>query len=351
MYNPTVVDGRWSQHPTNLYGQFEKMLGWTEGDRRKKYGDQIVDEGFRGDLVVEALKAEGVDLMVIYGPEYDLWSANLDPELQAAMARAYNRWGQEMTETSGGRVLVSGPVPLNDVTRAVEEIQYAYDELGVRSFWARPNHMNGRNLGDRYYDPVYELLQDLDCAFATHEFMGYNGVSAGSDRFTSFGEWHVVVHPHEAQHAIVSMILNGVYERFPKLRCAYMEAGCGWLPSFLHRIDEHIEMGESEFPGLSMTATEYFARNCWISTECEDPYVADVIRWMGDGHIVYETDFPHPDSKFPHATDYFLSLEPELIPLESKAKIMWENAIDLYRFPEHMLPTEFNEGTAPALST
>ena len=131
-------------------------------------------KGFTGDRVARALEAEGVDVMVIYGPEYDMWLEGIDPELQAAMARAYNRWGAEMRETSGGRVLTSGPVPLNDVARAVEEIQYAYDHLGIRCFWARPDQFNHRNLGDRYYDPIYELLQDLDCAFATHEYMGLN---------------------------------------------------------------------------------------------------------------------------------------------------------------------------------
>ncbi len=129
--------------------------------------------------------------MVIYGPEYDMWLEGIDPELQAAMARAYNRWGQEMREVSGGKVITSGPIPLNDVGRAVEEIQYAYDHLGVRCFWTRPNQFNHRNLGDRYYDPVYELLQDLDCAFATHEYMGLNATTAGSDRFDTL---HRVAH-------------------------------------------------------------------------------------------------------------------------------------------------------------
>jgi predicted TIM-barrel fold metal-dependent hydrolase len=87
-----------------------------------------------------------------------------------------------------------------------------------------------------------------------------------------------------------------------------------------------------------MSATDYFKRNCWISTECEDRFVADVIRWMGDEHIVYETDFPHPDSKYPGATDYFLGLDSELVPDEAKRKILWDNAVDLYRFPDGYLP-------------
>lgn len=349
-YNPVRVDGRWTQHPTSIYGNFQKAVNWTTEDMIKKYGEDLMSNGFTGDRVARALDVEGVDVMVIYGPEYDMWLDGIDPELQAAMARAYNRWGAEMRESSGGRVIVSGPVPLNDVSRAVEEIRHAYDHLGTRCFWARPDHFNHRNLGDRYYDPIYELLSDLDCAFATHEYMGLNGPTAGSDRYDTFTEWHTVVHPFEGQQAVLSMITHGVYERFPKLRCAYMECGCGWLPSWLHRIDEHLELaGAVEFPDLTRSAWETFQSNCWISTECEDPYVSDVIRWMGDEHIVFETDFPHPDSKYPHATEHFLHLLPDQISDEAKRKILWDNAVDLYRFPDGYLPTEFAEGTAAAL--
>jgi predicted TIM-barrel fold metal-dependent hydrolase len=338
-YNPVTVDGRYTQHLTSILGQFQKAINWTTDDMIAKYGADIINRGFSGDLVSEAIALEGVDAMVIYGPEYDLWFEGIDPELQAAMVRAYNRWGQEMRETSKGVVNISGPIPLNDVTRAVQEIEYAYEHLGIKCFWARPDQFNHRNLGDRYYDPIYELLQDLDCAFGTHEFMGLNAVTAGSERYDTFTEWHTVVHPHEAQNALLSMIVHGVFERFPRLRCAYMEAGCGWLPSWLHRIDEHLELaGAAEASDLTMSATDYFKRNCWISTECEDRYVSDVIRWMGDDHIVYETDFPHPDSKYPGATDYFLGLGSDLVPDNAKRKILWDNAVDLYRFPEGYLP-------------
>ena len=177
-YNPVTVDGRYTQHLTSILGQFQKAINWTTDDMIAKYGD-IVTEGFTGDRVADAIAIEGVDAMVIYGPEYDMWLEGIDPELQAAMARAYNRWGQEMRETSNGVVITSGPVPLNDVSRAVEEIEYAHEHLGIRCFWARPDQFNHRNLGDRYYDPIYELLQDLDCAFATHEYMGLNAVDRG----------------------------------------------------------------------------------------------------------------------------------------------------------------------------
>ena len=123
-------------------------------------------------------------------------------------------------------------------------------------------------------------------------------------------------------------------------------AGCR---RWLHRIDEHLEIAGSGVPGAHDVGYGVLPRNCWISTECEDPFVADVIRWLGDDHIVYETDFPHPDAKFPHATEEFLWLEPELISIDSKRKILWDDAIDLYRFPESMMPTTFAKGSVPAL--
>jgi predicted TIM-barrel fold metal-dependent hydrolase len=234
------------------------------------------------------------------------------------------------------------------VSRALVEIQYAYDECGTRAFWARPGEFNKRTLGDRYYDPVWELLQDLDVTFATHEFMGLRGTTFGSDRFKTYNEWHVVVHPFEAMGAITSMICHGVYERFPRLRVSYMEAGCGWLPSWLHRIDEHLELAGKEFPELTMSATDYFKRNCWITTECEDPFVADVITWMGDDRILFESDFPHPDSKYPHTVDEFLGLLPERISNESKRKILWDNPIDFYRFPDSHYPAGLLDAAATA---
>jgi hypothetical protein len=51
---------------------------------------------------------------------------------------------------------------------------------------------------------------------------------------------------------------------------------------------------------------------------------------------VFETDFPHPDSKYPQATETFLALDH--VAEESKRKVLWDNAVDLYRFPEGYLP-------------
>ena len=342
-FRPATVDGRYTQSHKTLYGRQQEAVRWTTEAMVAKYGD-VVNRGFDGPGVAESMRREGVDLMVLYGPGYDMWIDGIDPDLQAGMARAYNRWAEEMRETSGGRVLAAGPVPLSDMTRAVEEVRYAYEHLGIRCFWARPNPFNHRTLGDSFFDPLWEVLQDLDVPFATHEFMGLVGPSAGEDRFSSFVEWHSCVHQMEAQMAMLSMIVRGVYERFPRLRVAYMEAGSGWLPSWLHRIHEHLELaGWLEAPECTKSPEEYYRRNCWITTECDEHVLYHVIEELGDDHILFETDYPHPDSKYPRAVETFL--DQERVSDESKKKILWDNALDFYRFPDSHLPTEFLEAT------
>jgi predicted TIM-barrel fold metal-dependent hydrolase len=76
--------------------------------------------------------------------------------------------------------------------------------------------------------------------------------------------------------------------------------------------------------------------------------VADVIRWMGDGHILFESDFPHPDSKFPHTSEEFLNLLPDQIDLDTKRRILWDNPVDFYRFPDGYIPSELNEASNAA---
>jgi predicted TIM-barrel fold metal-dependent hydrolase len=340
-FRPVIVDGRYTQSLKTLYGRQQEAVRWTVEAMTAKYGE-VVTHGFDGASVARSLEVEGVDLCVLYGPGYDMWVDGIAPDLQAAMARAYNRWAEEMRETSGGKVLAAGPVPLCDITRAVDEVRYAYEHLGTRCFWARPNPFNHRTLGDRDYDPLWELLEDLDVAFATHEFMGLNGTSAGGDRFESFVEWHACVHPMEAQMAMLAMIVNGIFERFPRLRVAYMEAGSAWVPSWLHRIEEHVELaGWLEAPECTKEPIEYFARNCYVTTECDEHLLYHAIEELGDNRILFETDFPHPDSKYPRAVQTFLSLE--RVSDQSKRKILWDNAVDFYRFPDELMPQSFVE--------
>jgi predicted TIM-barrel fold metal-dependent hydrolase len=312
-----------------------------------RFGD-IAADGFSAPAVVRALDVEGIDVSVIYGPLYECWREGMDPALACAIARAYSRWLASYSADSGGRILGAAPIPLFDVDRAIAEVRYAYEELGLRAFWTRPNPVGGRMLGDDHFEPFYAVLEELDAPLSFHEGSGSLMQNIGSERFPEkWFEQHACVHPMEQQLALASLVIRGVFERHPRLRVAFMECGAAWAPAWLHRLDEHFELvAWHDAPYLTMKPSEYFQRQCFVAAEPDEVLLHQVIDALGVEHIVFATDFPHPDAKYPDAVRLFLELP--RVTMQEKRTIMWDNAIRFYGFDAATLP---NAPSAAASTT
>src|SRR5215211_2444538 len=186
----------------------------------------------------------------------------------AAACRAYNDWIAGYCATDPSRLAGVGIAPLADVTLAVEAARYAAD-LDLPGVMVRPNHVYGRSLGARDYDLFYEALEETGLVLAVHEGLGVRGApTIGRDVSETFAVRHAMSHPMEQMAAMASLVLEGALERHPGLRVAFLESGTGWLPYWLARLDGHAEwMHDTETAGLSLTPSEYFARQCMISTD------------------------------------------------------------------------------------
>jgi len=300
---PGHVFGTWAE----LAGDFIDLPPTTPmipcGD-----ADVIADQlenGFDAASYLRAMDAQGIDAVVLY-PSVGLfvpYAPQLDPEGSADACRSYNEWVAEYCATDASRMAAVGIVPLVDVDLAVREAKHLAG-LGLVGALARPNHLYDRNLGDPAYDPLYEALAGEGVVLAVHEGLGVRGPTIGSDRFSSFAARHVLSHPMEQMAAMTSLMLDGALERHPELRVAFLESGTGWLPYWLDRLDDHREwMEDSETKGLSLAPSEYFARQCAISTDPEDHLVAGTVATVGADHVVWASDFPHPDALFPTAVE------------------------------------------------
>jgi predicted TIM-barrel fold metal-dependent hydrolase len=125
-----------------------------------------------------------------------------------------------------------------------------------------------------------------------------------------------------------SFLGGGILQRHPKLKVAFLEANCSWLPWLLWRLDEGYEReGDIFMPELTMPPSEYFKRQCFISVEPDEGPARYTIEEFGCDQLVFSTDYPHGDSKYPHAVESFLKL-----PLsdENKRKILWDNCTRFY---------------------
>jgi predicted TIM-barrel fold metal-dependent hydrolase len=228
-------------------------------------------------------------------------------------------------------------VPRQDPAAAAAEARRAVEELGMVGVFARPNVVDGHTLDDEHYDPLYAAIAELGVPLGLHEGGRAGHLQAGADRFTDLEMQHICTHPLEQMCAAVSLIYGGVLDRFPSLEIVFLEAGCGWVPFWLERMDEHHDNALARrFGGnrrRQLRPSEYFRRQCYESANADETYLAHVADQVGDDRIVFSSDYPHPDAPFPTAVSEFLALTD--LSEDRKRKILWENSARLY----HLDPT------------
>ena len=295
-------------------------------DRYKPYEGR----GWTGEVELDAMDVEGIDAAVIYPSRglFALTRPDMDTRLAAAMARAYNDWLYEFCQVDTGRLMAAGMISAFDIEDAVSEARRCVEELGFKGIFLRPNMVNGHNWHDPCYEPLWSTLEELEVPLGFHEggspLLGAVGQQFGANRMLQ----HVFSHPGGQMVAAVSMCGGGVLERHPNLRVAFLEGNCSWLPFLMWRLDEHWERWRDVYGReLKMAPSEYFKRQCFASVEPDETPAKYVIDYMGNDRLVFSTDFPHGDSRFPDSVEYFLKLP---ISDEDKRKILWDNCANYY---------------------
>jgi predicted TIM-barrel fold metal-dependent hydrolase len=226
--------------------------------------------------------------------------------LSAALCSAVNDWQVDAFTSKEPRLRASILIPSEDAEAAVAEIDkrvtdpafaphYAQIELSSRS--TEP-------LGRPRYWPIFEAAAHHGLPIGLH-VGGEAGYAPTASGWPSFyiEDHHGLVHSMQCQ--ATSMVLEGVFERFPTLKIIMIEGGFAWLPALGWRLDRHSEKMRSEVPHLKRPPSEYMRRNLWVSTQpMEEPENPTALRrtleWIGWNRIVYASDYPHWDFDDPH---------------------------------------------------
>ncbi|MGK3961092.1 amidohydrolase family protein [Sorangium sp. So ce118] len=289
----------------------------------------------RPEAHIEDMDREGIDVAFLYPTTalMLLGMAPLDPALAGALARAYNAWLRGFCDREPRRLQGVALMSPHDPAQLVPELERAA-ALGFRAVVLRPNPVAGRTLGDPAYEAFWAECERRSIAVAIHEGAHASLPAAGADRFHSRFALHACSHPMEQMMALLALIEGGVLERHPGLRVAFLEAGCGWLPYWLWRLDEieYRSLAEEVAPHVRREPSAYFRRQCFVEIEPDEPHLEQAIPWLGEGNAIFGTDFPHID----HDADMVeraLALRGRL-PGEALRKILWDNAARFYGIEE-----------------
>jgi hypothetical protein len=256
-----------------------------------------------------------------------------DPALGAGVARMYNEWVAGLCAGSGGRLHGAAVVPIEHGEVAVEVMTEAR-ALGLVCT-VIPPALRDRNLDHRDLDRFYSASEDLDMALGVHGAPGIHLPKIGVDRFSNYIQVHCVSFPFDQMTAMTALVTGGTFDRHPRLRVAFLEAGAGWLPWFVERLGEHytgrgdwIEGGWQRHPAEVVAAGQIM-----VTCEPDEILLPAVVDALGDRCVMFASDYPHWDGAWPRATTEFVEHAGSRLPPESFARVAGANARDFYRLP------------------
>ncbi|MFZ3237848.1 MAG: amidohydrolase family protein [Stellaceae bacterium] len=303
------------------------MAGFT-GVKRSREPSPLVDADPAARIA--DMDYEGVDVnLTLPSGWFGTWTSGDDIALEMAMYRAYHRWMADYCGASpnrlGGVILAGG----RDVEGALSEIR-----RWGSSAWAWGVMVYapaGMPLDHPVLDPLYAEAAALDLAIVLHTFTVMPPYApGGQDTWDNLWLQRSAAHPWCGMRNMAALIGSGVMDRYPTLRVGTLEAGHGWLPFWMARLDEHADTIKAALPELAGRPSEYVMGGRYFQS-IEIPEGARltnaVTDLVGDHVLMYASDYPHGESHYPESAGLVLDWD---MPAERKRKLFWDNAARFY---------------------
>lgn len=318
----------WSDHPKRAH---LNKARYDQGHEKFRRYDEAMRRRFDAKSQLDAMDVEGIDLAVTFRTigSHVIADDDQDPAFAAALCRAWNRWAADRSDEAPERIKATALVPCQDPRLAAAEAEYAVGERGHVAIVLPSNPVAKRPWYDEAYDPLWQTACDLGVPLAFHGLQGAYQEHLGNRYLDNLMLMHAAGHPLELMLAMGGLITGGVFDRFPRLRAAFLEGSCGWVPWWLWRLDEEFEkLGHADRARLARRPSEYFGDHCWVAVEPDEAGLARVVEQVGDDNFVISSDWPHDDSAYPRAMETFLGLPG--VSQETKRKVLWDNCARLY---------------------
>jgi len=305
--------------------------------------DDMHPGAFDARARLEYMDAMGIWAMVLY-PNVGGFGAQeflrlKDRALMEICVQAYNDWQTEWASAAPERLLPIASIPFWDVPAAVREVRRcaAMGHRGIL-FTGNPQSLGQPILGDRHWDPLWEVACELDLPVSFHIGSGnmegglLRDKVKGYGRMAAFAELSVGLFMDNGRQ-LCDLLMSGVLARYPAIKFVSVESGIGWIPFMLEALDYQFEGNRvaEDRPEFDRLPSAYFARNvyaCYWFEQCAPRRLLDKV---GVDNILFETDFPHPTSLFGEEVQRRIAGGLDDCDAATRRRILWDNAQKLYK--------------------
>ena len=191
--------------------------------------DQRAPVGPQGWL--DFLDDVGIEWTVLYPTVALSYGKIVSLDYAVAVSRAYNDWLYDAYVKFNPRFKGMAILPMQDPEEAANELRRAVTELNMLGAMMPSNGL-AHPLGSKFYWPVYEEANRLGCCLAVH---GGAHDRFGMDHLNMYVPVHALGHPWGLTINCADILYNGIFDRFPRVRIAFLEGGIAWLLLLLDR--------------------------------------------------------------------------------------------------------------------
>jgi predicted TIM-barrel fold metal-dependent hydrolase len=307
------------------------LSGRTHMVTRQPIAARVAEDNARGRL--QDMDSEGRDIDFIIPGPWAFGAPALAPHLVRGLYGAYHRYMAAYCGADSRRLKSMVLAPATDPAWAAQVIKEHAGEDWVAAVW--PLLPEGLPVDDPDLEPIWAAANEADLPIMYHGFTietpyfpGYRdvwdnpamgrcaGQTWGGQRFLSF------------------MLMAGILDRYPQLRVGTLECGHGWLPHWLRRLTRQIDYVRGSVPAhLKHTPLEYAQMGrvfCGIDFSEGVDMTKAVIDLLGDHVLLFESDYPHPETIFPDHADTVIAWQ-ETLGAQATHRLMWENATRFLR--------------------
>jgi predicted TIM-barrel fold metal-dependent hydrolase len=280
---------------------------------------------------LDEMELDMIQAQVVYpslAPHPQMFSE--DRDLQLACVRAYNDWIHEFSSVAPDRLIGLPLAPATGIDDMIAE-WHRVAERGARGLLIS-GYPNGGSLPSAEDDRFWAAVHDWD--YAIHIHFGFTaGVALAAPTGVGYLSSAALIDMGIGMYRpLADLVYSGLFERFPQLRVVAVEAGIGWIPYFLHHLDDNfLRRRFRAGVRLGRMPSEYFREHVW-ATFIEDPCGIRDRHRIGVDHIMWSTDYPHTNSNWP-SSQRVAAYEFADVPADERRLIMRDNAAMLYNIP------------------
>jgi len=334
------------QPPYNHRLQFKKRSGWRQKlrvlgeaaprEEVKRHHPKFMGSRFPSPGVSEKnfearirdMDEEGVDVQLMLPPTPP---PSDDVEIEVGFIRAGHRFTNDFCSKYPHRLKSLVVVSNKAVDVAVEEIK-----TWARAPWVAgiyPHLDEGFPIDHPDLEPIWAAANEAGLCVAHHSFT--EGFPGYRDLWDNPFLGRSASHPWAAMRAMAAFFGAGIMERYPNIRYCILESGFGWLPFWAARLDDQSDYISYALPeNLAHKPSEYITSGRFFASVViheGEKMTKMVSDYLGDGLLMYSSDYPHPESRFPGSTD--VVLEWKSLGDEAMRKMLWDNATKCFGEP------------------